>query len=1023
MIRLLALCLALSVAAVVQVSGQSASVMSLESGKAITSDLRGGQTHTYRITVLEGQYTRVRVEQQGIDVIVRLREDGQKEGVDFDRALSLHDEEIAEFVAAAPGDYTISLESKYKSFQAGQYRIEIAEKREANERDRRLEAARKSEAQSLRLRAKGEYAAASKLAEQVVAIRTAELGSRHIDTALALYNAAKLREDQGNYDEAELLAEKALSIRETELKPGHPDIAISLLSLANILRAKEDLDHSIELCERACAIVETSLGSDHPVLGVILITLGTVYRNKGDLLKATQVYRRALSVEETALGSFHHNVAVVANNLGLVYTDKGEYASAARALRQAITIWEKNNGENHPNLFLPVMNLANVLAMSAEYEEAEALYKRALDLGEKAFGTSHPNIGRLLYNFASCLRYKGEIARSEAMYGRALTIVETAFGTGHPLVARVLDSQAILSELKGNMADALLAQQRSAKITERALGLNLAVGSERQRLAYISRIPEQTGQIIATALRAGGTHYGSAELAATVLLQRKGRVQDAIGDTMAALRRRANPDDLKLLDELNGTTAELAKLVLGETPVNDRITVQERAQILEDRRQGLEDWLSRDSAAFRLDSRPVTLQAIQTVIPRDAALVEYVVYQPVNLTASTYDQRLDPARYAVVVVRTDGPPKWWDLGDAKEMELAISQFRQALRNPRRHDTREVARALYSKMMMPIRGSLTHVSQLLISPDGALNLIPYAALVNQEGEYLVQRYSLAYLTTGRDLLRMRANDSNLGQDRPLILANPAFGDTETRRVEEFGAGSKRRSKRRSVTTGAELSNLYFAPLPKTQEEARVIQRLFPESLVLEGAKATEAAIKQAAAPQMIHVATHGFFLDDHSINSFKPASEGLAASAELPNPMLRAGLALAGANTRSGMGQDGILTALETSGLNLWGTKLVTLSACDTGLGEVRNGEGVYGFRRALFLAGAETIVMSLWPVSDGVTSELMGSYYSGLRAGEGRGEALRQVQLKMLKRVGRQHPFYWAGFIQSGEWGNLEGRR
>ena len=110
-------------------------------------------------------------------------------------------------------------------------------------------------------------------------------------------------------------------------------------------------------------------------------------------------------------------------------------------------------------------------------------------------------------------------------------------------------------------------------------------------------------------------------------------------------------------------------------------------------------------------------------------------------------------------------------------------------------------------------------------------------------------------------------------------------------------------------------------------------------------------------------------------------------------------------------------------MNLWGTKLVTLSACDTGVGEVRNGEGVYGLRRAFMLAGTETLVMSLWPVSDNVTRELMTAYYTGLKEGLGRGEALRRVKLNMLRRKDRQHPFYWASFIQSGEWANLDGER
>jgi CHAT domain-containing protein len=199
------------------------------------------------------------------------------------------------------------------------------------------------------------------------------------------------------------------------------------------------------------------------------------------------------------------------------------------------------------------------------------------------------------------------------------------------------------------------------------------------------------------------------------------------------------------------------------------------------------------------------------------------------------------------------------------------------------------------------------------------------------------------------------------------------------------------------------------------------------------KATETAVKQVVAPRILHLATHGFFLSEATaFESEPPASAGgsrkqtattRSNSSAAIDPLLRSGLAFSGANLRNGKGDDGVLTALEASGLNLWGTKLVVLSACDTGVGEVRTGEGVYGLRRAFTLAGAESLVMSLWPISDFTTRTLMTSYYQNLKQGMGRGEALRQVQLDMLKKNPKLHPFYWANFIQSGDWRNLAGRR
>ena len=207
---------------------------------------------------------------------------------------------------------------------------------------------------------------------------------------------------------------------------------------------------------------------------------------------------------------------------------------------------------------------------------------------------------------------------------------------------------------------------------------------------------------------------------------------------------------------------------------------------------------------------------------------------------------------------------------------------------------------------------------------------------------------------------------------------------------------------------DLSGVYFARLVSTASEARAIKSLFPEATLLTGTGATKSALAAVEAPRFLHIATHGFFLGPH---------------AGVDSPLLRSGLALSGANVSPAERGPGILTALEASNLNLWGTKLVTLSACDTGVGEIKNGEGVYGLRRAFFLAGAETLVMSLWSVTDNVTRDIMSAYYSGLRDGLGRGDALRQAQLAMLGRARTRHPFYWASFIQAGEWANLDGRR
>jgi len=490
---------------------------------------------------------------------------------------------------------------------------------------------------------------------------------------------------------------------------------------------------------------------------------------------------------------------------------------------------------------------------------------------------------------------------------------------------------------------------------------------------------------------------------------------------------------------------------------------QQKIKALEELREKLENELSRRSAGFYQPPNPAPIATVQAAIPPAAALIEFAIYRPFDPKGKDDKRAFGEPRYVAYILSRRGEVQWKELGEAKAIDDAVDDLRQALRDPQRNDVRQLARAVEERVMQPVRALTGDATQLLISPDGELNLIPFAALVDEQGRYLIQRYSFTYLTSGRDLLRMQV--AREAKSKPLVVANPSFGKPATESLATTMKPTAPGSRRRSVTTGRDLSEVYFAPLGGTAQEARSIQALFPDANVLSAAQATESAVKQVNAPRVLHLATHGFFLSEPGADrgpqpgspagvvgatgspaqgatrgistaavSVPPAvaggsvaptaTRGSNANSKIANPLLRSGLALANANLRNkDSSDDGILTALEASGLNLWGTKLVVLSACDTGVGEVRNGEGVYGLRRAFVLAGAESLVMSLWPASDYTTRELMTSYYKNLKQGMGRGEALHQVQLDMLKRNPKLHPFYWANFIQSGEWANLDGKR
>jgi CHAT domain-containing protein/Tfp pilus assembly protein PilF len=872
-------------------------------------------------------------------------------------------------------------------------------------------------------RAKSDFAKAEPLYLRALAIREKAFGPEHFLVASILNNLAILSTMKGDLAKAELLWRRTLDIQEKTIGPAHPELANTLNNLANLYSDKSDYLKAEQLYQRALAMREKVLGPEHPSVASSLNNLGGLYREKGDYAKAEPLYQRSLSIGEKSLGPEHPEVANFLSNLANLHHNKGDFAKAEPLHQRALAIREKSLGPEHPDVAISLNNLAVLYHEKGDYAKAEQLYQRALAIREKALGPERHLVAGSLNNLANIYRAKGDFAKAESLYQRALAIREKSLGPEHPLVAASLNGLAKLYAAKDDVTRAVASQLRASAVRERNLALNLATGSERQKLAYLATLSAQTDEVITLHVRAAPTDPAARDLATTIILQRKGRVLDAMTDSFAALRRRLNAQDQELLDQLQSAVSQLARLVLNGPQRITPAEHQSRIKSLNEEVERLQAEISQRSPGFLAQSQPITLAAIQAAIPSRAALVEFFVYRPHNAKFTRPDEAFGAPRYVAYILREQGAADWVELGEAKAIDGAIEAWRQALRDPKRRDSSRLARALDRLVMQPVRARLGATRRVLLSPDGALNLIPFAALVDERSRHLVERYEFSYLSSGRDLLRLQVKQPS--RQPALIVANPNYGEMAS---ERLAPGESLKTEPDSKTSATALAGLRFPTLRGTADEARALKTMLPTATVLTGDQATEAAVKQMHSPDLLHVATHGFFLPDLAPPPAGARLRGLdgdVAPINLPieNPLLRSGLALAGVNLHRTDDDDGVLTALEATALDLWGTKLVVLSACDTGVGEVKNGEGVYGLRRALALAGAESQVMSLWRVSDDDAPELMTTYYRALQRGQGRSAALRQAQLQMLRSRDRRHPFYWAGFIQSGEWANLQGRR
>ena len=829
--------------------------------------------------------------------------------------------------------------------------------------------------------------------------------------ATALNELAILHFTQGDFAVAEPLFRRALGIREKALGPDHQHTAQALNNLALVLQERGDYPAAQPLLERALASQEKRHGAEHPEVATALNNLAALYRLTGNFGEAEPLYRKALAISEKINGPEHATVAVVLNNLGLLFQQQGQLDRARPLMERSLALREKLAGADHPDVARAANNLAIVSQELGELAAAEALYTRALAIYEKAYGRQHQLYGQTLNNLAVVHLVKGEHAIAGPLYEQALAIRTAALGATHPDMAIALTSHAIYLDVIGRMDDAVARQTEAAAVAERSLDLILASGSEAQKQRYMETFSENTDITVSMHRVSAPASAAARQLALTTLLRRKGRVLDAVGSALRSLRDRMSADDRAALDALGAARTTLARLVLRGPGRQDPVVFNRDVAAAEQAVRQAEREISVRSSEYRAQAQPVTVEDVQRALPAGSALVEIAIYRPFDSRAAQRDKRFGPPRYVAYVLKPGHPAEAIDLGDVAAVDREVDGFRRALSDPRSNAVRTSAIALHDRIFAPLRPAIQGAQRLFISPDGALNLVPFGSLADASGQYLVESLDISYLTTGRDLLRLRERAAESG--RSLIVANPAFGSSET----ALSPASER---------AVDLSRARFTPLAGTDAEAKALALLMPDAEVRTGTAATEGSLRSARAPRVLHLATHGFFLGGAAAT---PADQTRAlvhdaippGGMSAAGPLLRSGLAFAGANTRrGGDGHDGILTALEASTLDLWGTRLAVLSACDTGVGELRRGDGVYGLRRALVVAGAESQVMSLWQVSDQGTRELMTGFYTNLKGGASRSAALRDVQLQMLRSEKRSHPYYWASFILSGADGPIE---
>ena len=893
----------------------------------------------------------------------------------------------------------------------------------------------------------GEYASATKMGEQVLRIRKRIFGKEHPIYADSLNNLAANYSQMGSYKLAEPLLLEAKQVYEKVLGKEHLDYAKCLFNLAGLYDSIGSYERAEPLLLEAKKVYEKVLGKEHPDYAASLDNLAGLCFSTGSHSQAESLYLEAKNIREKILGKENIEYAISLNNLAWLYCNTGSYGRAEPLYLEAQKICEKVVGKEHPYSATVVNDLAAVYAHKGAYKRAESLYLQAQKIREKIFGSEHPAYADSLNNLAALYCRMGSYERAEQVYIEANRIQFKLLGKEHPHCAIGLNNLGFVKLSLGKINSAFANLERSRRsVYVHATRLLPSLSQKRKEAFLKENYRSYFHQALSVGLKFAGNSV-FANQAASWVINGKAIGQEALASRNLAARDSDNAIVRGKVNKLKLAREKLAHLTLSSPQPNQQLARREQVNRLALRVQELSRQIV-SVTGENLNRRKWTeLGDVQNMIPNQTALIELVQFSEFDFKAQK-DKQWKSARYAAWIITRDGDVQVVDLGIAKPINDAIAKVTTPL-SKGGEIVKELAKlgekeavkklnvdlAAVAKLVWePIAAKLpAETNKLIISPDSSLWLLPWTALPTDDGKFLLEKYAIQLETTGRYLVH-HTNTTQV-DDRAYVFADPDFDlspELTRKSIQTLIPNKELDESQRGETSQSSLGRVGRLPFTKVEANAVTpsLKRLTTKKpFVYSGQWAIESVLKALKRPKILMLSTHGFFLPDQKVepkgnlglNSDTRSSAMISTDGEpIENPLLRCGLLLAGCNTNSVVaGDDGVFTGMEVVSLDLRGTELVVLSACETGVGKVNNGEGVAGLRQAFQLAGAESVLASLWQVDDAETARLMNLFFDNLAKGKSKSEALRQAQLSRIKsrraRHGAAHPFFWAAFTLTGQ--------
>lgn len=722
--------------------------------------------------------------------------------------------------------------------------------------------------------------------------------------------------------------------------------------------------------------------------------LAGLYERFGDYEKAIRVRQRIVEVYGS-VAVLSRMVPLEQLRLAKDYERAGDAARAADLYRMVIPRLESQvreplmteDGQRPGDCIEPIaIELAAYYARTGQRDRGRSLLQT--DCRYVSRQISQHEYGLRLRGRARLLEQIGSDRDAVPLYEEVLRVFEQTVGPDTPAAASVLLALARTALSSGDVAKGQTLLKRATDIYQSTLPLIESHASEDERRSALELYSMSLDLTVSLDRNIAPGDPAARAFAASIVLERKGRLLESSRVATAALRERGSGAAAQAFDELSRVRAERAALVLPGLLDRSRTADPARVQALRSREDALERLAAKLTPGYQPVLERIAADRICAALASGEAAVEMITYRPYDASARAWRA----PRLVGYVFRADGTITSIDLGPTREIAAAVAAFRDELSSTT-NKSHDHAQALYRLVIEPLEPALVRAETVYFSPEGDLALAPLGALVDASQRFLLERFDVRYLTAARDLLRPhRAATSS----PPVLFGNPDY--------------RKSAAATQSGDSGFN-STFHFTPLAWTEHEVRHVATSLDAASVYTGTEATEAQVKQVQRPKILHLATHAFFFPDLSAMEERLAGQTIGVP---DDPLLRAGLALACANAPCDPHDDGVLTALEVTTMDLDGTDLVVLSACDTGVGDASSHDGVYGLRRAFVLAGAGATLSSLWHVKEGDADAFIIAFYQRVKDLGSPAAALRDLQTRWAREGSRTHPNYWAAFVLYG---------